>query len=187
MQEDIDLQISISEEAMQEAVEHYKRELVKVRTGRANPSVLANIQVDYYGANTPLNQVANVSTPDARTLMIQPWERKMLDVIERAIINSNLGFAPQNNGEIIRISIPPLTEERRKDYVRRVKMLAEDAKVSIRNARRDMMETIKESVKNGYPEDAGKRMEGVAQNLTDKYSESIDKLSEAKEADIMTL
>lgn len=187
MQEEIDLQITISEEGMQDALEHFQKELVKVRTGRANPSVFAGIMVDYYGAQTPMHQVANVSAPDGRTLVIQPWERKMLDVIERAIINSNLGFAPQNNGEIIRISIPPLTEERRKDYVRRVKLLAEDAKVSIRNSRRDLMEAIKDAVKNGYPEDAGKRMEGIAQNMTDKFSAEADKLLEAKEADIMTI
>jgi ribosome recycling factor len=187
MQEDIDIQVTISEEGMQGAIDHFQKELVKVRTGRANPSVLGGIMVDYYGSQTPMNQISNISAPDGRTLMIQPWERKMLDVIERAIINSNLGFAPQNNGEIIRISIPPLTEERRKDYVRRVKLLAEDARVSIRNSRRDLMEAIKEAVKNGYPEDAGKRMEGLAQNLTDKYAAEVDKLAEAKETDIMTI
>lgn len=172
---------------MQESLAHLERELVKVRTGKASPAMLGGLFVSYYGVNTPLNQVANVASADARTLIIQPWEKNMLSPIERVIFEANLGVTPQNDGEVIRLSIPPLTEERRKDLVKRAKALGEDAKVSVRNARRDAIDHIRKAVKNGYPEDAGKRREDDVQQLTDKYSQQVDHMIEVKEKDIMTI
>lgn len=170
---------------MKHSLEHLQKELVKVRTGKASTAMLDGLLVAYYGSPTPLKQVANVTTADARTIVIQPWEKSMLGPIERSIFEANFGITPQNDGEIVRLVIPPLTEERRKDLVKQVKGLGEDAKVSIRNARRDAMEEIKKEVKTGYPEDAGKRMEGKIQDLTNLYSEKVDKMLEIKEEDIM--
>lgn len=187
MQDDVDENIEISQELMEASIEHLQKELVKVRTGKASPAMLGGILVPYYGSPTPLGQVANISTADAKTLVIQPWEKNMLGPIEKSIFEANLGVTPQNDGEIIRINIPPLTEERRRDLVKRVKVLGEDAKVGIRNARRESMDFIKKAVKEGYPEDAGKRKENLVQEMTDKHIEKIDKLVEAKEKDIMTI
>ncbi len=173
--------------AMDESLEHLDRELQKIRAGKASPSSVAGIMVDYYGTPTPLNQVANISTPDSRTLSISPWEKAMVAPIEKAIFAANLGFTPQNNGEVIMINIPPLTEERRKDLVKRAKGLGEDAKVSIRNERHKMMDFIKKAVKDGYPEDAGKRQEEAVESVIKSYSERIGKSIDKKETDIMTI
>lgn len=181
------MSIELAKEAMEDSIEHLKKELIKIRTGKAAPAMLNGIRVPYYGNLTPLNQVANVSTSDARTLVIQPWEKSMLGPIEKAIFEANLGLTPQNDGELIRINIPPLTEERRKDLVKNAKALGEDAKVSVRNARHKGMDQIKKAVKDGYPEDAGKRMEDRVQKLTDEYTKKVDELIEAKEKDIMTV
>lgn len=185
--EEVNLYVEHAEELMEQSIEHLQNELVKVRTGKAAPTMLEGLMIQYYGVPTPINQVANVSAADARTLVIQPWEKSMLAPIEKAIFEANLGVTPQNDGEVVRISIPPLTEERRKDLVKKAKALGEDAKVSVRNARRDAMDHIKKAVKDGYPEDAGKRKEQEVQNLTDKYSERIDHMIEAKEKDILTV
>lgn len=187
MEEDINLYLEMAEESMSDSIEHLRKELRKLRTGKASTSMFSDILVAYYGSPTPLNQVANVSTSDARTIVIQPWEKATLAPIEKAIFEANLGLTPQNDGEIVRIMIPPLTEDRRKQLVKKAKALGEDAKVSVRNARRDAMEGIKKGVKDGYPEDAGKRREGEVQDLTNNFGKKIDSLIEAKEKDIMTI
>lgn len=184
---EVNKHIDHARELMDQSVEHLQKELVKISTGKASTSMLEGIFVDYYGAPTPLNQVANVSIADTRTLVIQPWEKNMLAPIEKAIFEANMGVTPQNDGEVVRINIPPLTEERRKDLVKKVKALGEDAKVSVRNARREAMDQIKKAVKEGFPEDAGKSKEDEVQKLTDKHIENIDRTVEAKEKDIMTV
>ena len=184
-----EIQESIEEARMMMtmSIDHLQGELVKIRTGKASPTVLGGIMVPYYGTATPLNQVANVSTADARTLVIQPWEKTMLAPIEKAIFEANLGLTPQNDGELIRIGIPPLTEERRISLVKRAKELGEDSKISIRAARRDAMEKVKKAVKNGLSEDIGKGKEEEIQNLTNDFSQKVDKMLDAKEKDIMTI
>ena len=172
---------------MDEAIEHFERELLKIRTGKASPAMLNGIMVSYYGAKTPLQQVASVSTADSRTLTIKPFDKSAMGDIERAIFEANLGVTPQNDGEQVRINIPPLTTERRKQLAKQVRSEAETAKISIRNARRDAMEAIKKEVKNGYPEDAGKRKEDEVQTWVNQYNGQADKLADAKENDVMTL
>ncbi len=172
---------------MDKAIDHLHHELNNIRTGKAAPAMLNSIKVDYYGNPTPLNQISNVTASDARTLSIQPWEKSMLSVIEQAIFAANLGFTPMNDGEMIRINIPALTEERRKDLVKQAKNLGEEAKVSVRNARHKLMDFIKNEVKNGYPEDAGKRDEAEVEKLVQDYVDQIEKLINAKEKDIMTV
>lgn len=186
-QEDIQRNLAEAHAGMEHALEHLNHELSKVRTGKASTSLVAEIFVDYYGSPTPLNQVANVSTSDARTIVIQPWEKKMLAVIEKALFEANLGITPQNDGEVVRIMVPPLTEERRRDMVKMSKNLGEQAKVSIRNVRHKAMDFIKKVVKDGYPEDMGKRRETEVQDMTNQYSEKVDKLLETKEKEIMTV
>lgn len=181
------MSIELAKETMEDSIEHLRKELMKIRTGKASAAMLNGIRVVYYENLTPLNQVANVSTSDARTLVIQPWEKSMLGPIEKAIFEANLGLTPQNDGELIRINIPPLTEERRRELVKTAKSLAEEAKVSIRSGRHKGMDQIKKAVKDGYPEDAGKRMEERVQKLTDEYTQKVDDLIEAKEKDIMTV
>ena len=187
MQEDIDLILEMAQEGMGESVNHLGTELKKIRAGKASPAVLEGVMVEYYGSPTPLKQVANVSTSDARTLVIQPWEKTMLAPIEKAIFNANLGFTPMNDGEVVRINIPVLTEDRRREYVKRAKGYGEDAKVGIRNHRQEAMKGVKGAVKEGYPEDAGKRAEGQVQDLTDQFSKKVDEMIDAKEKDIMTI
>lgn len=187
MQEDIDLYMQAAREGMDGSVEHLEKELSKVRTGRASSSLVSGLMVAYYGSDTPMNQVANISTTDARTIIIQPWEKSMLAPIERAIFEANLGVTPQNDGEIVRISIPPLTEERRRDLVKRAKSFGEEAKIGIRSSRRELMEAIKQTVKDGYPEDAGKDAEDQAQKMTNSFTAKVDSLIEAKEKDILTI
>lgn len=187
MSEDINEYLGKGKKYMDEAIERLNKELLKIRTGKASPSMLNGILVEYYGNPTPLNQVANVGTMDSKTLSIQPWEKNMLGPIEQAIFGANLGLTPMNDGEIIRINIPPLTEERRKEMVKRIKSLGEEGKVSLRHARQKMNDFIKKEVKDGYPEDAGKRKEDEVQNMVKKYSDDINAIVEAKEKDIMTV
>lgn len=187
MEDDIQMIMEMTEDAMQAAIEHLQKELVKIRTGKASTAMLLGILVPYYGSPTPLSQVSNISTSDARTLNIQPWEKNMLGPIEKAIFEANLGLTPQNNGEVIILNIPPLTEERRKDLVKKTKALGEESKVGIRNARKEGMDSIKKAIKEGYPEDAGKRKEDQIQELTNSYTKKIDSLVEVKEKDIMTI
>jgi ribosome recycling factor len=176
-----------AEEKMELAVAYLDESLSHIRAGRANPKLLDGIRVEYYGSAVPISNVANISTPDARTIAITPWEKPMFKEIERAIINSELGVMPENNGEIIRISIPPLTEERRKQLVKQCKAEAETAKVSVRNARRDAIEGLKKAVKKGMPEDVEKDAEGDAQKVHDKYMKKIDDIFAAKEKEILTV
>lgn len=176
-----------SEEQMQSAVMFLEDSLAHIRAGKASPRLLDAIRVDYYGAMTPLSNVATITTPDARTLVIQPWEKKILSDIERAIINSNLGLAPSNNGEVIRLSMPPLTEERRRDLVKQCRVEAENSKVSIRNARRDANDSLKKQIKEGLPEDAEKDAENEVQKLHDKYVKQVEELLAVKEKEIMTV
>lgn len=176
-----------AEELMQAAVLFLDDALAHIRAGKASPRILDAIRIDYYGAQTPLANVATITTPDARTISIQPWEKKIIGDIERAIINSNIGLAPNNNGEVIRLILPPLTEERRQQLAKQCKGEAENAKVSIRNARRDAIETLKKQVKEGMPEDAEKDAESEAQKLHDKYIRQIDDVYAKKEKEIMTV
>ena len=176
-----------AEEKMEMAVAYLDETLARIRAGKANPKILEGIRVDYYGSAAPISNVANIAVPDARTIAITPWEKSMFKEIEKAIINSELGITPENNGEVIRISIPPLTEERRKQLVKQSKGEAEQAKVSVRNARRDAIEGLKKAVKQGMPEDVEKDAEATAQKIHDKYLKQIDELYSAKEKEILTV
>ena len=187
MDELISLQLDDSTELMTKAVAHTETELTKIRAGKAMPSMLDGIFVDYYGTATPLAQVSNINTPDARTLAIQPWEKTMLGPIEKAILDANIGLTPQNDGSIIRLNIPPLTEERRRDLVKKVKEEAEKGRVAIRNIRKDANDTIKKLKADGVSEDEIKAGEAEVQKLTDSYIAKVDLLAEAKEKDIMTV
>lgn len=187
MNEDLQLIIDSTEESMQASVLHLEAELVKIRGGRANVNLLDGIMVDYYGSMTPLSQVANVNTPDARTISVQPWEKSMLEPINKAIQAANLGFNPTNNGVLLICSIPPMTEDRRKDLVKKAKNEGETARVSIRNARRDGNEEVKKMVKAGMPEDEGKEAEAKIQTMTDTYSAKVEKHLDSKEKEIMTV
>lgn len=187
MEDELEMSIEIAQELMSEAVERLKRELIRINTGKATPAMVNDLLVDYYGSPTQLNKVANISKSDSRTLAIQPWEKSMLGPIERSIFEANLGVTPMNDGELIRLMIPPLTEERRKALSKRAKAIGEEAKVSVRNARRDAMEAIKKAVKGGYSEDAGKKEEVNVQETTNKFSHKVDALIVAKEKDIMTV
>ena len=172
---------------MKKAIGHLETELTKIRAGKANPQMLDGIVVDYYGSPMPINQVSNISVMDARTLSIQPWEKNMLQPIERAIIAANIGINPQNDGNIIRLFLPPLTEERRKELVKRAQHEGEHSKVSIRNIRRDSMEHIKKLQKNGLSEDICKDAEKEVQDTTDRYITTVEKHLTAKEKEIMTV
>lgn len=175
------------QEGFDKAIDHLKDELTKIRAGKATPSMLSNINVEYYGNPAPLNQVANISTPDSRTLAIQPWEKNMLGPIEQAIFQANLGLTPMNDGEFVRITIPPLTEERRMELVKQTKTYAEDAKITLRTGRHKMIDFIKKEVKDGYPEDAGKRKEDDVDQMVKDYTSKIEELLSAKEKEIMTV
>lgn len=174
-------------EGMDKAINHLETELIKVRAGKANPNIVDGIVVDYYGTATPINQIGNITVADARTLNIQPWEKNMLQPIERAIINSNIGITPQNDGNIIRLFMPPLTEERRRELVKRAQGEGEHSKVSIRNIRRDAIEQVRKLQKNGLSEDIAKDSEKNIQEMTDKYILLVDKHLSAKEKEIMTV
>ena len=184
---DVNHYLNPAEEKMEMAVEYLDEALAHIRAGKANPKILDGIRVDYYGSAAPISNVANISVPDARTIAITPWEKSMFKVIEKAIINSELGITPENNGEVIRISIPPLTEERRKALVKQSKNEAEQAKISVRNARRDAIDQLKKSVKEGLAEDAQKGGDEKLQKLHDKYIKQIDDMLVAKDKEIMTV
>lgn len=174
------------EDRMKKAVANLSKELATLRAGRANPSLLEKVQIDYYGAPTPLNQLASISVPEARLLVVQPYDKSVIDEIEKAILKSDLGLTPSNDGAVIRISIPPLTEERRAELVKLVKKYAEESKVAIRNVRRDVNDDLKKSEKNGeITEDELRRLTDEVQKLTDKYIAQVDKIVEEKEKEIM--
>jgi ribosome recycling factor len=187
MNEEVQLVYEMAQEKMDKAVEHLETELSRIRAGKANPHILDGIVVDYYGTPTPLNQVSNISTPDGKTIAIQPWEKTMIDPIEKAIQNSNVGITPVNNGEIIRLIIPPLTEERRVQLVKQVKAEGENARVSLRNSRRDANDEYKQMQKDGLSEDDAKKAEDEIQKMTQEYTDKIDKIVAGKEEDIMTI
>ena len=172
---------------MQKAVDFLEESLANIRAGKASINVLNGVFVDYYGSQTPVSGVASVTVPDAKTILIQPWDKNMIRLIEKAIIDSNIGLTPSNNGESIRLSMPPLTEERRKELVKQSKAEAENARVSLRNARRDAVEAFKKAVKEGMPEDEGKDGENQAQKLLEKFNKAIDSAFEKKEREIMTV
>lgn len=179
--------IADTESAMKKAINHLEGELVKIRAGKASPQMLDGITVDYYGTPTPINQAGNISAMDARTLTIQPWEKNMIQPIERAIMQANIGVTPQNDGSTIRIFLPPLTEERRREMVKRANGEGEHGKVSIRNIRRDAIERIKKMQKDGLSEDAAKDAEADIQSLTDRFIALVEKHLEAKEKEIMVV
>ena len=172
---------------MQKTVDFLEESLANIRAGKASVNVLNGVFVDYYGSQTPVSGVASVTVPDAKTILIQPWDKNMIRPIEKAIIDSNIGLTPSNNGESIRLSMPPLTEERRKELVKQSKAEAENARVSLRNARRDAVEAFKKAVKEGMPEDEGKDGENLAQKLLEKFNKAIDSAFEKKEREIMTV
>lgn len=176
-----------AEEQMKMTIEFLQETFSRIRAGRANTHILDGIRVDYYGSVVPLSNVATVTTPDAKTIMIQPWEKQMLKVVEKAIMDSDVGITPENNGEVIRLGIPPLTEERRKQLVKQTKQEGEDAKISIRNARREGIDGVKKAVKNGLPEDAGKSAEEDLQKLHDRFIKQVDDLFVEKEKEILTV
>ncbi|MEP7256831.1 MAG: ribosome recycling factor [Flavitalea sp.] len=176
-----------TEDSMDKAIDHLETELLKVRAGKATPNIVDGLIVDYYGNPTPIGQVANISALDARTLTIQPWEKNMLQPIERSIIAANIGITPQNDGNMIRLFMPPLTEERRRELVKKAQGEGEQSKVSVRSLRRDAMEQVKKLQKNGLSEDICKDAEEKIQGLTDKYITQIDKLLASKEKEIMTV
>jgi ribosome recycling factor len=174
-------------EGMMHAINFLEKEFHKFRTGKASPQMLEGVRVDYYGNPTAIDKVANINTPDPRQIVVQPWEKNMLVPIAKAITDANLGFNPQNNGEILRINVPPLTEERRRDMVKKAKAEAESAKVAIRNIRRTALEDAKKLEKNGLPEDEVKVLEKDIQHVTDHHIVQVDKILELKEKDIMTV
>ncbi len=184
---DVNHYLKPAEEKMELAVAYLEETLAHIRAGKANPKILDGIRVDYYGSQAPISNVANITVPDARTIAITPWEKSMFKVIEKAIINSDLGITPDNNGEVIRLSIPPLTEERRKSLVKQSKAEAEQAKISVRNARRDAIEGLKKAVKDGMPEDVEKDAEKKMQKTHDKYMKKIEEIFAAKEKEILTV
>jgi len=187
MNDDVELVHEITRERMDKAIEHLDNELVRIRAGKANVHILDGVMVKYYGTPTPLNQVSNISTPDAKTILVQPWEKGMIDPIEKAIQSSNVGITPVNNGEVIRLTIPQLTEDRRRNLVKQVKNEGENARVSIRNSRRDANDELKKMQKEGLSEDEAKMAEDNIQKLTDEYIEKVDNIVQAKEEDIMTI
>lgn len=182
MNEEVDFILDSAKENMDRAMAHLEKSFAKIRAGKASPILLSTVKVDYYGSPTPLSQVANVNTTDARTISVQPWEKNMLQEIEKAITNANLGFNPMNNGDLIIINVPPLTEERRRDLVKQAKAEAEDAKIGVRNARQEANKDIKGT---DLPEDTAKDAEASIQELTNQYSKKIEELLTVKEAEIM--
>jgi len=187
MSEEVQFCLDVAKENMQNALAHLEREMQKVRAGKASPQMVENLRVDYYGTMTPLSQMANVSAPDAKTIFIQPWDKNALQPIEKAIMAANLGFNPMNDGMVIRIPVPPLTEERRREYVKRAKAEAESARIVIRGLRKEANDTAKKLEKQSIPEDEIKKLETDIQNLTDENIQKIDKIIAAKEKDIMTV
>ena len=187
MEATIESTLAKGKDTLGKSVDHLKQELIKIRAGKASPSMLNGIMVEYYGNPTPLQQVANISSPDAKTLAIQPWEKSMLGPIEQAIFGANLGLTPMNDGEYVRITIPPLTEDRRKDLVKQTKSLGEEARIAFRSERHKMIDFIKKEVKEGYPEDAGKKREAEVEQMIKEFMTKVDGLLEGKEKEIMTV
>jgi ribosome recycling factor len=187
MTDDLQLVLDDATEHMKKAIDHLETELIKIRAGKANPNMLDGIHVDYYGSPTPINQVANVTVLDAKTISIQPWEKNMLGPIEKAIMMANIGITPQNDGNQIRLFLPPLTEERRKELFKKASGEGEQTKVAIRNIRRDAIENIKKMQKDGLSEDAAKDAEADVQELTDKHIALVEKHLAAKEKEMMTV
>lgn len=187
MNEEVEMIIEETRERMQKALDHLEHELARLRAGRATPVLLDGITVDYYGVNSPLSQVSNINTPDPKTILIQPWEKTMLGAIEKAIMAANIGLTPINNGEIIRINIPPLTEERRHQLVKQVRTEGETAKISIRNARKWANDELKRMLRDGLAEDLEKNAAETVQELTHEFSGKIDKVMALKEKDVMTV
>jgi len=187
MEEEVQLYLDDAKEKMDKAVNHLSSELVKLRAGKANPQMLDGIHADYYGVSTLLSQIANINTPDAKSIVIQPWEKKMMEPIEKAILAANIGITPINNGDVIRLNLPPLTEERRKLLVKTVKHEGETAKVSIRTIRREVIEEFKKMQKNGLPEDAAKSAEEKVEKMVDSYYKKVEEVIAKKEAEIMTV
>ena len=187
MEEEIEILIDTTKESMNNAITHLEKKFSNIRAGKASPAMLGSVMVDYYGSPTPLNQVGNVSTPDARTLSIQPYEKSMISEIEKSIMIANLGLNPMNNGESVIINIPPLTQERRKELTKKAKSDAEDAKIGVRNDRKNANNEIKKLQKDGLSEDTAKDLEAEIQQLTNKYITDLEKLLELKEKEIMTV
>jgi len=187
MQKDVNSVIEQCKNKMEAAINHLEKELIHIRAGKASPAMLDSVQADYYGSMVPLNQISNISTPDPKTIAIQPWEKSMIPVIEKAILAANLGFNPENNGELIRINVPALTEERRKQLVKQVNKEGEIAKVSIRNARKDSNDQLKKLLNEGLSEDIKKDAENEVQKLTDDFNNKVNILVKAREKDIMTI
>ncbi len=187
MHEDIEFTLEETSEGMNLALQHLEKELQKVRAGKASAQMLDGVKIDYYGVMTPIDQTANISTPDGRQIIVQPWDKSALGLIDKAIQAANLGFNPKNEGEILRIQVPPLTEERRRDLVKKAKIEAENAKITIRNIRRNSNETARKLKKEGVPEDECDKLETDVQKLTDDYIARVDKIFEIKEKDIMTV
>jgi len=187
MNEDVELIIEETRDRMQKALDHLEHELARLRAGRATPVLLDGITVDYYGVNSPLSQVSNINTPDPKTIMIQPWEKTMLGTIEKAIMAANIGLTPVNNGEVIRINIPPLTEERRHQLVKQVRNEGETAKISIRNARKWANDELKQLLKDGLPEDLEIDAAETVQKMTTEFNSKVDKVMAVKEKDVMTV
>jgi ribosome recycling factor len=187
MNEDVELIVEETRDRMQKALDHLEHELARLRAGRATPVLLDGITVDYYGVNSPLAQVSNINTPDPKTILIQPWEKTMLGTIEKAIMAANIGLTPVNNGEVIRINIPPLTEERRHQLVKQVRNEGETAKISVRNARKWANDELKQLLKDGLPEDIEKDAAENIQEMTHDYNSKVDKVMTVKEKDVMTV
>lgn len=187
MEDEAKLVLETTKEGMVGAIKHLEKEYVQIRAGKADVRVFDEVMVDYYGTMTPLPQASNVSAPDAKTIMIQPWDKSLIPIIEKAIMAANIGFTPANNGEIIRITIPPLTEERRRELVKRSKEVAENAKVSIRGQRRSANDELKKMQKDGLSEDSSKDYQDEVQKLHDKYIKEVDEMAKFKEEDIMTI
>ena len=187
MTEEAQMCLQETEESMEKSLVHLEREFQKLRAGKASPQMLEGVKIDYYGTLTPIEQTANINTPDPRQIIVQPWDKSIISEIEKAILAANLGFNPKNEGEILRITIPPLTEERRKEMVKKARGETENTKISIRNVRRSSNDFAKEIEKDGLPEDEAKKLQDDIQKLTDKFIEKIDQLLEAKEKDIMTV
>jgi ribosome recycling factor len=187
MDEEVQLYLDEAKDQMQKALSFLEHELAKLRAGKASPQMLEGIMIDYYGTMTPLQQAANVNTPDARTIVIQPWEKKLIDKIEKAIFAANIGLTPINNGELIRLNLPPLTEERRRGLVKQIHAEGESARISIRNSRRETIEEIKKLQKGGLSEDLAKDAEDLVQKMTDQYYKKVEEAMAKREQEIMTI
>ena len=187
MNDEIDFTLEEANEGMLLAIQHLEKEFQKIRAGKASAQMLDGVRIDYYGVSTPIDQTANISTPDARQIIVQPWDKTVLGLIDKAIQAANLGFNPKNEGEILRITVPPLTEERRRDLVKKAKTESENGKISIRNIRRLANETAKKLKKDGVPEDEVDKLEADIQKLTDDFIARVDKIFDSKEKDIMTV